>query len=247
MTNLEGRVIRRRKALPPPDGVWTDLEVCSALAERLDAPGRWPTEPREVWDELRAASAGGPADYAGISYARLDDADGPDADGIFWPCPSEDSPGTPRMFLDGFATPDGRARFVPVRHRPPAEERDVDYPVWFTTGRVLQHYQSGAQTRRVPQLAEAVPGPRVELHPDLAGSLDVADGDLVRVTSRRGSVEGRARVSDAIRPDTVFVPFHWGGAGRANSLTNPALDPASRMPEFKVCAARVDRVEGVPA
>ncbi|MEU5991158.1 molybdopterin-dependent oxidoreductase [Spirillospora sp. NPDC047418] len=234
MTNLEGRVLRRRRAVRPPAGVRTDLEIIGALAERLKAPGEWSTDPEAVFGELRRASAGGAADYAGIDYARIE-AEG----GVFWPCPSPDHPGTPRPYLDRFPTPDGRARFVPVEHRGPAEDVDAAHPVYLTTGRVLAQYQSGAQTRRVPALAEAAPGPFAELHPDLAERLGIEDGAQVRVESRRGAVTVRARLTDAIRADTVFVPFHWAGEGRVNLLTNPALDPVSRMPEFKVCAVRV--------
>ena len=299
-TNLEGRVLLRRRALEPPPGVRTDLEVLSGLAALLGWEKGFPTAPEEVFDELRRASAGGPADYSGITYARI-----AAEDGVFWPCPesgedggkaemeemeetggkrelretgdigetSEDEhperpgqsagevgnsgkvgssssagngavdpphPGTPRLFLDRFATPDGRARFVPVTYRPSAEETDDAYPVVLTTGRVLAQYQSGAQTRRVAELNAAEPGPFVQLHPRLADRLGIADGEPVAVTSRRGRAVAPARVSAAIRPDTVFMPFHWPGEGRANTLTNPALDPTSRMPEFKVCAVRVE-------
>jgi assimilatory nitrate reductase catalytic subunit len=237
MTNLEGRVIRRRRALDPPAGVRSDLSVLASLARRLDAPSRWSADPREVFDELRRASAGGAADYAGITWDRIDAEDG-----VFWPCPSPDHPGTPRLFADRFGTPDGRARFVPVRHRPGAEDVDDEYPVYLTTGRTMQHYQSGAQTRRIRPLAEAVPEAYVDLHPDLAGQLSISDGDLVRVVSRRGAATGRARRTDAIRRDTVFMPFHWGGDASANLVTDPTLDPVSRMPAFKRCAARVERV-----
>src|SRR4051812_18929446 len=236
MTNLEGRVLLRARATAPPEGVRTDLDVLAELAKRLDAPGSWPTEPVVVFDELRRASAGGPADYAGITYERI-----AAEDGVFWPCPSESHAGTPRMFLDGFATADGRARFFAVEHRPVAEDVDVDYPVYLTTGRVLQHYQSGAQTRRVPALVAAQPEPMVEIHPDLAQLCELEEGDRVRVTSRRGGAEGRVRITETIRPDTVFMPFHWGGRGSVNRVTNPALDPVSRMPEFKVCAVRLER------
>nr|WP_269085621.1 molybdopterin-dependent oxidoreductase [Nonomuraea pusilla] len=231
MTNLEGRVLLRRRAVEPPDGVRSDLEVIAELAARLGH--RFPSRPREVFDELRRASAGGAADYSGITYERVEA--GP---GVFWPCPEPDHPGTPRPFLDRFATPDGRARFVPVGHRPPAEEPDEDYPLHLTTGRVLAHYQSGAQTRRIAPLVRAAPEPFVELHPDLAERLGIRPGDVVRVSSRRGEDRAPARISDAVRRDTVFMPFHWEGVNR---LTNPALDPMSRMPEFKVCAVRVER------
>ncbi|MGW4892053.1 molybdopterin oxidoreductase family protein [Kitasatospora sp. NPDC004240] len=236
-TNLEGRVILRRRAVDPPAGVRSDLEVLHALAGRLGHGEGFPTDPEKAFDELRRASAGGPADYAGISYRRI-----AEEDGVFWPCPAEDHPGTPRLFLERFATPDGRARFTPVQHRPPAEEPDAEYPVRLTTGRVLAQYQSGAQTRRVAALNDAAPGPYVELHPLLADRLGVRDGEDVAVVSRRGRTVTPARLTTAIRPDTVFMPFHWPGAGNANLHTNPALDPVSRMPEFKACAVRIERV-----
>ncbi|MWA05701.1 molybdopterin-dependent oxidoreductase [Actinomadura sp. LD22] len=234
ITNLEGRVLRRRRAVGAPGLVRTDLEIIAALAGRLGAPGEWSTDPERVFGELRRASAGGTADYSGITYARIE-AEG----GVFWPCPSEDHPGTPRPYLDRFPTPDGRARFVPVEHHGAAEDVDAEYPLYLTTGRVLAQYQSGAQTRRVRALADAAPGPFVELHPDLAERLGVEDGQDVKVESRRGTAIAAARVTDAIRRDTVFMPFHWAGEGRANLLTGTALDPVSRMPEFKVCAVRI--------
>ena len=243
MTNLEGRVLLRRRALTPPAGVRTDLEVLHSLAGLLGWEKGFPTDPEEVFEELRRASAGGPADYSGISYRRIEDERG-----VFWPCPAtdpgeQDHAGTPRLFLDRFATADGRARFVPVTHRPAAEETDADYPVVLTTGRVVSQYQSGAQTRRVAELNAAAPGPFVELHPRLAERLGVAEGEPVAVVSRRGRAVAPARITTAIRPDTVFMPFHWAGEGRANTLTNPALDPTSRMPEFKACAVRLEAVE----
>jgi assimilatory nitrate reductase catalytic subunit len=235
MTNLEGRVLRRRALRPPPDGVRTDLEILAALSRRLGVS--MSDSPLETYDELRRASAGGVADYAGIDRDRLDAAGG-----VFWPCPAPDHPGTPRLFGTGFATPDGRARFTPVEHREAAEPPDAAYPFLLTTGRVLAQYQSGTQTRLVKPLRRAAPGPFVEVHPEAAERLSIMDGLLVRVTTRRGTMEAPARVVEDIRPDTLFVPFHWAGAGRANSLTSDALDPTSRMPEFKVCAARLERL-----
>jgi assimilatory nitrate reductase catalytic subunit len=236
-TNLEGRVIRRRRAAQPPDGVRTDLEIISALAAALGHGPRFAwTGAREVFDELRRATAGGVADYAGITYDRIDREDG-----VFWPCPTEQHPGTPHLFTDSFGTPSGRARFHVVRHQLPAERPDAEFPLYLTTGRVLAQYQSGTQTRRVPTLQQLAPGPLAELHPVVARRHGIATGDAVRLTTRRGEAVMEARVTPAIREDTVFVPFHWGGAGSANLLTNPALDPISRMPEFKVCAVRVAR------
>ncbi|MET9966126.1 molybdopterin oxidoreductase family protein [Streptomyces sp. NPDC006356] len=275
-TNLEGRVLLRRRAITPPDGVRSDLEVMHELAARLGGERGlekgFPTDPEEVFEELRRASAGGAADYSGITYRRL-----AEENGVFWPCPAvpgtgdgEDAsldapdapvaapdapdaldaetagpahPGTPRLFLDRFATPDGRARFVAVSYRAIAEEPDDEYPVLLTTGRVVAQYQSGAQTRRVDELNAAAPGPFVELHPRLAARLGAAEGDPVAVVSRRGRAVAPARITTGIRPDTVFMPFHWPGEGRANTLTNPALDPTSRMPEFKACAVRVEAVK----
>nr|WSW45966.1 molybdopterin oxidoreductase family protein [Streptomyces sp. NBC_01001] len=234
-TNLEGRVLLRRRALTPPPGVRTDLEVLHGLASRLGIEKGFPTAPEEVFEELRRASAGGPADYSGISYARIEAEQG-----VFWPCPDDSHAGTPRLFLDRFATDDGRARFVPVSHRDAAEIPDAEYPVLLTTGRVVAQYQSGAQTRRVDELNAAAPGAFVELHPRLASRIGVVDGAPLAVVSRRGRAVAPARITDTIRADTVFMPFHWPGEGRANSLTNPALDPISRMPEFKVCAVRVE-------
>ncbi|WP_405429506.1 molybdopterin oxidoreductase family protein [Micromonospora sp. NBC_00617] len=240
MTNLEGRVLRRRALRPSPPGVRTDLAILADLAARMGdaatAAARFPTDPATVFAELRRASAGGVADYAGIDWARIDDTDG-----VFWPCPSEDGPDTPRLFTDRFGTPDGRARFHAVDHRPAAEEVCATYPLHFTTGRVLAQYQSGTQTRRVAALRRAAPEAFVELHPDLAARLGIDDGDPVRVTSRRGELHAPARLSSGIRPDTVFAPFHWPGAGRANSVTNDAVDPISGMPEFKICAVRVEK------
>ncbi|MFJ7943983.1 molybdopterin oxidoreductase family protein [Streptomyces sp. NPDC096354] len=238
-TSLEGRVLLRQQAVTAPDGVRSDLEVLHGLAALLGHGKGFPTDPEEVFDELRRASAGGPADYAGITYGRI-----AAENGVFWPCPDEQHAGTPRLFLDRFATDDGRARFVPVTHRPAAEETDREYPVVLTTGRVVAQYQSGAQTRRVDELNAAAPGPFVELHPRLAERIGVAEGDPVAVTSRRGRTVAPARITGAIRQDTVFMPFHWAGEGRANTLTNPALDPVSRMPEFKVCAVRVEAAAG---
>jgi assimilatory nitrate reductase catalytic subunit len=230
MTNLEGRVILRHKAIDPPEGVRSDLDVLAGLASRLDSPIEFATDPEEIFEELRAATQGAPADYSGITYSRIEAEHG-----IFWPCPSQGHPGTPRMFVADFATPDGRARFHAVTPRGAAEQPCTDFPLHLTTGRVLAQYQSGAQTRRIKEL----PGePFVELHPMVAARIGVLDGESVTVRTRRGVMTAPAKASASIRPDTLFIPFHWVGA---NLLTNDALDPFSRMPEFKVCAASVVR------
>jgi assimilatory nitrate reductase catalytic subunit len=256
-TNLEGRVLLRRAASAPPPGVRTDLDILCGLAERLGKKRFFTfATPRAVFDELRRATAGGRADYSGITYERIEAHQG-----VFWPCPSVSSGvapghkgaaatsatsvekvepnGTPRLFGDRFFTPNGRARFHAVRHGAPAEEPDREYPIYLTTGRTLAQYQSGTQTRRIGELVDLAPEPFAELHPRLASRHRVKDGDKVTLATRRGRATFVARVTNTIREDTVFVPFHWSGRGSANRLTNPALDPTSRMPEFKVCAARI--------
>ncbi|GGC17164.1 molybdopterin oxidoreductase family protein [Cellulomonas carbonis] len=242
MTSLEGRVIRRRRALAPPPGVRSELDVLHDLAARLGVTSGFPTDPAEVFDELARASSGGIADYGGLSHARLDAAEAA-GQALHWPVPAArdgaEHPGTPRLFADGFPRPDGRALMVPVDHRGPSDRLHPDQPLYLVTGRVLQHYQSGAQTRRVPALAAAQPEPYVELHPLLADRLGIADGEPVEVTSARGTAVAVAHVTPGARPDTVFMPFHWSGEGSANRLTTDATDPISGMPEFKVAAVRV--------
>ena len=239
VTNLEGRVIRRRRAIDPPREVKTDVDLLCSLARALGKSAFFSfASERAVFEEVRAATRGAVADYSGISYERLDREDG-----VFWPCSSDDHPGTPRLFEHTFPTSTGRARFHAIEHHDPAEIPDEEFPLYLTTGRVLGHYQSGTQTRRVVSLMEAAPVPIAEMHPHLARRHGLADGAAVRVLTRRGSATFTARITDNIRPDTVFVPFHWPGESSANRVTNDALDPISRMPEFKVSAARIEAHE----
>ncbi|ASU83945.1 nitrite reductase [Nocardiopsis gilva YIM 90087] len=235
MTNLEGRVLRRRAAAAPPAGVRTDLEVLNGLATRLGQPAdRFPTDPDAALAELGAASAGGAADYSGVTPERLEEGEA-----LHWPVRAQ-AEATPRLFLDAFAHPDGRARFTPVAHRPSAEATTADYPLIATTGRLMGHYQSGAQTRRVVELAQAEPEAYVEVHPDTATRCGLSNGAWARLTSARGTTVARVRLRADARLDTVFLPFHFAGEQAANNLTNPALDPTSRMPEFKVSAVRLE-------
>jgi assimilatory nitrate reductase catalytic subunit len=235
VTNLEGRVIRRRRALDPPAQAKTDVTLLCELARALGKSTFFSFKNQEaIFDELRAATRGGIADYSGMSYERIDREGG-----VFWPCPSEDHPGTPRLFEDAFPTASGRARFHAVEHDGPSEVPDESFPLYLTTGRLLARYQSGNQTRRVPQLTDAAPEPIAEMHPQLATRHGLANGEQVALQTRRGSAVFICRITPDIRPDTVFVPFHWPDEGSANRLTNDALDPVSRMPEFKVCAARI--------
>lgn len=240
VANSDALVCKYNKAVDPPGDARSDIWILCELARRLGRGRYFPYEgPRDVFEELRRASAGGRADYAGITYERLD-REGP----IAWPCPTEDHPGTPRMFTDlRFNFPDGRARFNAVAYEPPAEEPDDEYPLRLTTGRVVAHYLSGNQTRRIGYLTDQTPGPWVEVHPETARSLGIADGDAVRVTSRRGSIVVPASVVATIRPDTVFVPYHWSGRLAANQLTIPRFDPKSWIPAFKAAAARVERTD----
>jgi len=235
MTNLEGRVLRRRRAVDPPGEVRDELVVLADLAARLGCAAPFAVDADEVFDELAAASAGGRADYSGLSHRLLDEA--PEV-ARHWPAPG-DGGGTPRLFGQGFAQPDGRARPVAVVPHRPADDLRPDAPVYLVTGRVLAHYQSGAQTRRVPELHRAAGGAFVELHPQLAAGLGIRDGEPVSVTSSRGTATAPARITSSTRPDTVFMPFHWSGPGSANTLTDDSTDPVSGMPAFKVCAVSV--------
>jgi assimilatory nitrate reductase catalytic subunit len=239
-TNLEGRVLFRRRVTEPPAGVRSDLDVLKQLAVSLGAAAAIEADPARAFDELAATSAGGRADYAGLSHARLRDATG-----VFWPCPSPDHAGTPEPFLERFGTEDGRARFHAIEYDRPHELPDEEYPLYLTTGRVLSQYQSGTQTRRVRSLVQAEPEPYVEIHPQLAATFGLADRDLAVLRTRRGHAQFRVRFSRAIRLDTVFVPFHWAGAGRANTLTVDAVDPSSKIPEFKIAAVRIERARPI--
>jgi len=235
MTNLEGRLLHRRPARAAPAGVRSDLQILKLLAEGMGRGDFVSDVPERVFEELAWISAGGPADYSGMSYARLRNGEA-----MHWPCSSESPAGTPRLFAERFATPDGKARFHPVRCSPPAEEPDDEYPLFLTTGRTLAQYQSGTQTRRVPSLNVAEPEAFVEMHAQLAQSHGIAPGDLVCLQTRRGRAYFKARLVPTMRLDTLFVPFHFAGAGRANTLTQAALDPSSKIPEFKISAVRIE-------
>jgi len=231
LTNLEGRVLRRRRAVSPPPGARSELWIMARLAERLDAPSTYSEDPETVFEELRLASAGGLADYSGIDYAMLDRGEA-----AYWPFPAG-STGTPRLFRDGFAHPGGKAVMVPVaprrRRTPDAHPDPAGKAMTLITGRLLEHYQSGAQTRRVAELLAAQPDARVQLHPAAADAMGITAGTMVSVANGRGEVVCRAELSTAIRPETVFLPFHFPGAESANRLTEAATDPVSGMPEFK--------------
>ncbi len=241
-TSLEGRVIKYNKAVDPPGEARTDWQILCEIARRLGKGDYFNfSSPREIFDELRACTKGAHSDYWGITYEKIEAQNG-----VFWPCPTEDHPGTPRLYEKRFGFPDGKARFHPIVYIPPAEVPDDDYPLVLTTGRVVYHYLSGNQTRRVPFLREQAPIPWVEMHPQTAAKLGISEGDWVEVTTRRGTMTVPALLVSSIRPDTIFIPYHYGHNEAANILTNPVLEPMNKIPEYKVCAAAAKKVAGPP-
>jgi assimilatory nitrate reductase catalytic subunit len=243
VTSLEGRVIKYNKAVDPPGEARRDWEIVCELARRL-GKGQYFNfhSPREIFDELRLCTKGAQADYWGITYEKIETQNG-----VFWPCPSEEHPGTPRLYEERFGFPDGRARLHPVPYIPPAEEPDEEFPLILTTGRVIYHYLSGNQTRRVPFLKEQAPYPWVEMHEQTASRLGIGDGDWVTVRTRRGEMTVPALIVRSIRPDTLFIPYHYGHQQAVNQLTNPVLEPMLKIPEYKVCAASATRAAQKPA
>jgi assimilatory nitrate reductase catalytic subunit len=253
VTQIEGRVIKINKAVDPPGDAKRDWEIIQDIATALGREkGFTFTSPREIWDELRVASKGGVADYYGITYEKIEENYG-----VFWPCPELDHPGTPRLFEPGswnpvakgagpFYFPDGRARFQVTPYIGPVEDVDDEYPIMLTTGRVVSQFLSGTQTRRIGPLVDHYPEPKVEMHPRLAEKLGIKDGEWTTVESRRGTCTLPAHVVRTIRPDTVFIPYHWAGRRSANQLTISARDPVSKIPEYKACAVRVFKADGPP-
>ena len=246
VAQVEGRVIKINKAVDAPGDAREDWRIIQDIAAALGRPhGMTFESPRAIFDELRVASKGGIADYYGITYEKIDAQNG-----VFWPCPTEESLGTPRLFESGswnpiakgagpFYFPDGKARFNVAAYRPPAEDVDEEYPIILTTGRVVSQFLSGTQTRRIGPLVDQYPEPKIEMHPRLATKYGIANGALVTVQSRRGSLTLQASVVTTIRPDTIFIPYHWPGRRSVNQLTIAAQDPVSKIPEFKVCAVRI--------
>jgi assimilatory nitrate reductase catalytic subunit len=253
VTSAEGRVIKINQAVECPGEARQDWRIIQDIARKLGRERGFTFRgPREIFDELRRASAGGVCDYAGITWERIEREHG-----VFWPCRAEDHPGTPRLFEPGswnnvargkgrFYFPDGKARFNVAPYTPPAEDVDDDFPIILTSGRVVSQFLSGTQTRRIGPLVDQYPEPRIEMHPQLATKLGIKDGEWARIESRRGSCTLRVQVVTTIRPDTIFVPYHWAGAKSINQVTIAAQDPISKIPEFKVCAVRVLPQYGPP-
>ncbi len=250
VTQIEGRVIKINKAVDPPGDARQDWRIIQDITKAMGREtGFTFNEPREILDELREASKGGIADYSGITYEKIERQYG-----VFWPCPEgeagTDHPGTPRLFEPGSWNPvakgagpfyfsDGRARFNVAPYSPPTEDVDEAYPIILTTGRVVSQFLSGTQTRRIGPLVDQYPEPLIEMHPKLAEGLGISEGDWATVESRRGSVTLQAQVVTTIRPDTIFIPYHWPGRRSVNQVTISAQDPISKIPEYKVCAVRV--------
>jgi len=253
VTTAEGRVIKINKAVECPGDARPDWQIIQDIARAMGREqGLTFNRPREIFDELRVASKGGIADYSGITYEKIERQYG-----VFWPCPDEDHTGVPRLFEPGswnvvaqgkgpFYFPDGKARFNVAKYSPPAEDVDREYPIMLTTGRVVSQFLSGTQTRRIGPLVEPYPEPRIEIHPKLGEQLGIRDDDWATVESRRGTCTLRAQVVRTIRPDTIFIPYHWPGRKSANQLTLSAQDPISRIPEYKVCAVRVRKADEAP-
>jgi assimilatory nitrate reductase catalytic subunit len=236
VTTAEGRVTRIRAAVTPPGQARTDTSILLELANRLGAGDKFSYNSSEdIFNELRVASKGGTADYYGITYEKIEANMG-----VFWPCPSLDHPGTPRLWEDRkFATADGKAHFNPVVYKEPGEVVNYEYPVVLTTGRVVSQYLSGTQTRRIGKLVNQYPEPLLEIHPELAAQYGITQRELVKVITRRGEAVFPANIVETIRTDTVFIPYHWPGKKSANQLTPGTLDPISKIPEFKVCACQL--------
>src|SRR6187455_220563 len=262
VTQVEGRVIKINKAVECPGEAREDWRILQDIARALGRPTGFTFEsPRAIFEELRKASKGGVADYSGVTYEKIEREMG-----VFWPCYSEDPqsgqplsdhPGTPRLFEPGsynpiargagpFYFPDGRARFNVADYRPPVDDASEEYPIYLTTGRVVSQFLSGTQTRRIGPLVKQYPEPRIELHPRLAASLGIADGDWTIAETRRGAITLRAMVVTTIRPDTIFIPYHWPGPKSPNQLTVAAQDPISKIPQYKVCGCRVRKADGPP-
>ena len=225
-TNTERRVQRVRKAVAPPGMAKDDSSIIIDIAARMGYEMRY-NFTREILQEIGRLW---PA-VAGITYGRLETS------GLQWPCPTLDHPGTPYLFKGGF--PRGKAAFTTVAYTPSKEVPDREYPFLLTTGRQLFQYHTGSMTRRVKELDAVAPEAYIEINPSDAERLRVSDGQMLTVSSRRGSISLKARVSDRPAEGMVFIPFHYKEAA-ANILTNNELDPICKIPELKVCAVKIE-------
>ena len=228
-TNTERRVQRLRKAIDAPGEAKADWEIIMTLMNKLGYEKKY-NNPSEIFDEMAALTP----TYSGIDYERIE------LEGIQWPCPNKDHPGTPYLHKDFFVR--GKGLFKGISYTESAELTDEKYPLILTTGRVLYHYHTRSMTGKVEGLNKKCPESFIEINPITATNLKIKDGEMVKVRSRRGSIQVKARVSDIVEQDVVFIPFHFA-EGAANILTNSAFDPNCRTPELKVCAVVVERIE----
>jgi formate dehydrogenase alpha subunit len=231
-TWIDRRVQKINKVVDAPGEAKPDWWIICQLAQRMGHKDKFDFHSAgEIFEEIRSCVP----QYKGITHERLEKTIG----GIHWPCPSEDHPGTPTMFLQKFGTPDGLGHFQVVEYKPPAEVPDEEYPYFLTTGRSIFHYHTGHMTRRTPKLIKEVPRGFVEVNPEDAIKAGVKDGDTVTLETRRGSIEAEARVTDEVQPGLLFIPFHFSDSC-ANMLTNSALDPSAKCAETKVCAVKME-------
>jgi len=228
-TNTERRVQRVRKAVEPIGDSKPDWWIICQVAQSLETKGFDYSHPFDIMEEIRNLTPS----YGGISYQRLEDG------GPQWPCPTDDHPGTPILHTNIFVR--GKGRLIPLKYVPPRELPDEDYPLILTTGRSLYHFHTGTMTRKIAGLNIIEPEGVVEISPKDASQLGIAQGDKVKVSSRRGEVITKAKVTEALPPGVVFMTFHFAESA-ANILTNPELDPISKIPEFKVAAVKVEKI-----
>jgi predicted molibdopterin-dependent oxidoreductase YjgC len=232
-TNTERRVQRVRKAIEPVGNSRPDWVIISDIARNMGAEGFDFDNPEEIMEEIRVLTP----QYGGISYSRIERT------GLQWPCPDTDHPGTPYLYAERFTTPGGRAKFSPIAYVPPAETTSHEYPLILTTRRSFFHFHS-VLSRKVAGMNVLRAEERVEINPADAAPLEIEDGDIVNVTSRRGSVQAKAKVTQTTPPGVVSMTFHYPET-RTNLLTHNALDPVAKIPEFKVCAVKVERELGL--
>ena len=225
-TNTERRVQRVRKAVPAPGQAKADWEIIAGISAKMGYPMNYASA-AEIMAEINAVAPS----YAGITYERLE------KEGIQWPCPNTGHPGTRFLHKDRFSR--GRGLFHAIEYIPPAEQTDDEYPIILSTGRVLYHYHTGTMTRLSQGSMERCPESLVEINPRDAEKLGIGDGQTVKVTSRRGTLQAKAKITTRSDRGTIFMNFHFHEAA-VNFLTNPALDPIGKIPEYKVCAVRVE-------
>jgi formate dehydrogenase major subunit len=231
VTNTNRQVQMGRKALDPPGDARQDWWIIQEIARGIGLDWNY-THPRDVYGEMGKAMES----LDNISWGRLEREGA-----VTYPCEAPDKPGQDVVFSDGFPTANGRGKFVPAAIVPPDETPDADYPMILTTGTQLEHWHTGAMSRRATMLDELEPEAVASLSPADLRSLGASGGDTIRVATRRGVIEITARMDSAIPEGVIFIPFCFVEAA-ANLLTNPALDPVGKIPEFKFCAARVERI-----